>query len=392
MFTGISIYCVMVALIFWVYCGYIWLLFFFYVLMPNRCRLDRETLARPKMALLVPCHNEASLIENKVANIRALDYPADKLLVYFLDGESTDGTVALLRGLVADAPHWQVVETGVTGKINQLNVGLALMPGDVEVVVNTDADTMLAPDVLLQFAAAFASDPRVAVVGANISPGGCLDIEHAYWEGQNTIRILESAVYASSIVVAPCYAFRAGLLEAFPRDCVADDLHVAFRANTEGGLTRYLCGAKGVETRTPDSLETFLNHKFRKGNAFLQELLRFLYMLPSMTPWWKVIYLTKLLQLAIVPWILPYFILSTLSFLLTGGGLLRVAVFSWAVLFLCAVVSSLALNRFKKVALNGGRKVHRGILIPFMFANLVLVLVGLSYPFYRQNSNYNRLG
>ncbi len=391
MFTGLSFYLLMVALIFWVYCGYIWLLFFFNVLMPARCSAQADPAVWPKMAVLVPCHNEAALATAKVENLRALDYPADRLMVFFLDGSSGDDTVALLHAAIGQIPHWHVVETGVTGKINQLNVGLALLPDDVDIVVNTDADTLLEPDVLRQFAGAFAENERVAVVGANIRPNGGIAIEHAYWEGQNTMRILESAVYAASIVVAPCYAFRAGLLEAFPRDCVADDIHVAFKANTEGGLTRYLCGARGVETRAPESLEAFLGHKFRKGNAFLLELLRFLYQLPGMTTWWKVIYLTKLLQLAVVPWMLPYFALSTISFLLSGGGLLRVAVFSWTVLLFCAVVSSLAVNRFKKVAFNGDRKAHRGILVPFVFANLVLVLVGLSYPFYRQNSNYSRL-
>lgn len=391
MFTGLSCYLLMVGLIFWVYCGYIWLLFFFNVLAPPRCQRDAEPAVWPKIAVLVPCRNEALLAVAKVDNLLEMDYPRERLVVYFLDGASSDDTLAHLTAAVGQTPHWHVVATEVTGKINQLNVGLALLPDDVDIVVNTDADTVLAPDVLRRFAAAFAADPRVTVVGANISPNGALAIEHSYWENQNTVRILESAVHTSSIVVAPCYAFRAGLLDAFPRDCVADDIHVAFKANTQGGLTRYLCGAKGVETRTPETLEAFLCHKFRKGNAFLQELLRFVYMLPGMTPWWKVIYLTKLLQLAVVPWILPYFVLSSISFLLSGVGLMRVALFSWTVLFLCAVISSRAMTRFKKVAQGESGKAHRGLLAPFVFANLVLVLVGLSYPFYRQNSNYSRL-
>jgi cellulose synthase/poly-beta-1,6-N-acetylglucosamine synthase-like glycosyltransferase len=391
MFPGLSIYFFMVVLIFWAYCGSIWLLFLFYVLSPSRCQISGTAEVFPKMAVLVPCHNEDGLLAQKVQNLKELQYPEDKLLVYFLDGRSTDGTPETLRGLVQGLPHWHVVDTDVSGKITQLNVGLALLPEDVEVVVNTDMDTLLEHDVLVKFAAELESDPRIMVLGANVSPNGCIAIERVYWEGQNTLRILESAVYASSIVVAPCYAFRRELLDSFPDDCVADDIHVAFKANTQGYITRYVTEAKGRETRTPATLESFLNHKFRKGNAFLQELLRFLYMLPSMTSWWKIIYLTKLLQLAVIPWLLPYFILSTLSFLLSGGGLFKVAVFSCSILAVCFVVSSLAVNRFKKVHFNGSRAAHRGIMVPFLFANLILVLVGLSYPFYRQNSQYERI-
>lgn len=393
MFPGISIYLFMAALIFWAYCGYIWFLFLFYVLSPSQCTVGGgSATVIPKMAVLVPCHNEVQILAQKVQNLGELRYPENKLLVYILDGCSTDGSPEALRQLVQGKPNWHVVDTDVTGKINQLNVGLTLLPNDVELVVNTDMDTLLEQDVLEKFAIELEKDPRIMVLGANVSPKACLTIEHAYWEGQNTMRIIESAVHTSSIVVAPCYAFKRDLLEAFPADCVADDIHVAFKANTLGGITRYVADAKGYETRTPDTMEIFFSHKFRKGNAFLQEILRFLYMVPSMKSWWKTIYLTKLLQLAVIPLVIPYFLISTFSFLLSGGGLFKVAIVSCTVLAISFVISSLTVNRFKMVHFNVSCKTNRGILVPFILTNLILVLVGLSYPFYRQNSQYAKIG
>lgn len=391
MFPGLSIYLAMSVLIFWAYCGYIWLLFLFYVLAPSRSAASEQAERHPKMAVLVPCHNELGLVKEKVENLAALQYPQDKIVFYFLDGNSTDGTAAALRECVQDSPHWRVIETGVSGKIRQLNQGLAMLDADVEVVVNTDMDTLLASDVLERFAIALEEDPRVSVVGANVSPNGCMPLERTYWESQNTMRLLESMVYASSIVVAPCYGFRRELLQAFPEDCVADDVYVAFRANTLGHITRYIAEAEGRETRTPTTLESFFNHKFRKGNAFLQELYRILYKLPHMTGWWKLIYLTKLLQLAVIPWLLPYFALSSLSFFLSGGSLLLVAALSCGFLAVSVVVSSLAVTRFKKQHFSGCAKSHKGIAASFLLANIVLVLVGTTYPFYRQNSQYARI-
>lgn len=391
MFPGLSIYLLMTVLIFWTYCGYIWLLFLFYILVPDKCRSDAAATEHPVMTVLVPCYNERALVAQKVADLAALRYPAGRLAVVFLDGRSTDGTPEALRELTANRPGWSVVDTGVSGKIRQLNCGLSRLGPEVEVVVNTDMDTLLAPDVLERFAAELSRDARVAVLGANISPNGCIPIERSYWESNNTMRLLESAVYASSIIVAPCYAFRRDLFDRFPEDCVADDIYVAFLANTRGLLTKYVTEAHGQETRTPTTLESFFHHKFRKGNAYLQEVLRILYKLPSMTGWWKLIYLTKLLQLAVIPWLLPYFLLSTLSFLLSGGGLLQVAVLSCAGLAGSTIVSSLAVARFKRLHFNGCGKGAAGILAPFILANIVLMLVGTSYPFFRQNSQYARI-
>lgn len=391
MFTGISTYLLMTLLIWWAFCGYIWLLFLFQVLKSKECRTCQLEV-RPKIAVLIACYNEVGLALRKVQNTRELSYPPEALSIYFLNGLSSDGTADVLSQAIAGQANWHLVETGVAGKIHQLNVGLAMLPADVKIVVNTDMDAFLESGVLEKFAQAFSEDDRIAVVGANISPGDCLDIEKNYWEGQNTLRILESAVYSSSIVVAPCYAFRRSVLSAFPDDCVADDIYVAFKANTLGLRTRYIVEAKGFELRCPNTAEQFLSHKFRKGNAFLQELLRILYMLPRMNPWWKVIYLTKLLQVAVIPWVLPYFALATLSFLLSGGALFQLAILCCGALVASMIASSVSLNRFKSVHFNGSRQGGQGILVPFIIANLVMVLVGLTYPLYRQDSKYQKVG
>lgn len=391
MFPAVSIYFLMVLLIFWVYCGYIWFLFMFYVLHPSNVLESGKPGILPKIAVLIPCYNEENYVTRKVENTRALHYPDELLEVYFLNGLSTDGTSPMLKEYTAGLSNWHVIDTMISGKILQLNKGLSLLPPDIDIVVNTDMDTILNDDVLEKIGIQFATDQRIVVVGANISPYNGIPIERNYWENQNTIRILESTVYASSIVVAPCYAFRRTLLDAFPADCVADDIYVAFRANTAGGLTCYLADAKGLELRNPNTIETFFSHKFRKGNAFMQEILRFVYMLPAMNIWWKVIYLTKLLQVAVIPWILPYFALSTLSFLLDGAGLFKLAVLGCSFLFCAVIVSSYSINRFKKIHFNGAQKKNRKIMLPFLISNLILILVGLSYPFYQQSSNYKKV-
>ena len=208
---------------------------------------------------------------------------------------------------------------------------------------------------------------------------------------QVDLRIIESKVYTSSIVVAPCYAYKASLIDKFPDDCVADDIYIAFKANTEGYITRYSESSTGVEIRTPKTFDDFFRHKFRKGNAYLIELFRYFYRLPHMPAWWKVIYLTKVLQLAIIPWILPYFVLSTISLVLSGPGLFQVALF--AVIFLSGSLAIIwvVMRKGRAKYLGAGKAKRRNNLFLFIVGNLLLIIVGISYPFYRQTSRYEKI-
>jgi cellulose synthase/poly-beta-1,6-N-acetylglucosamine synthase-like glycosyltransferase len=382
----------MLFLIFWSYCGYILLLFVFSTLNPRESDQELKTTNLLRIAILIPCHNEESYVKQKIDNLKELDYTQDKLEIFFLNGLSTDNTSKEIIHHIADLPNWHLVETGCKGKINQLNYGLSRISDDVNIIVSTDMDAMLMPDVLIKFANEFNSDDRVAVVGANISPNKCLPIEERYWSDQNLMRRLESMVFTSTIVVAPCYAFRASLIERFPKDCVADDIYTAFKANTEGYFTRYVASARGTETRTPDTFQDFFRHKFRKGNAFLIELFRFFYRLPYMSGWWKTIYLTKFLQLAVVPWVLPYFLLSSISLSLSGWGLMQIVLFGFIFLGVSIVITSVLMNKLRNIYLNTQKMKKRSIVLPFITCNLILILVGLSYPFYRQSSSYARIG
>ncbi|HOX23996.1 MAG TPA: hypothetical protein PLL10_11060, partial [Elusimicrobiales bacterium] len=167
-------------------------------------------------------------------------------------------------------------------------------------------------------------------------------------------------------------------------------LYIAFKANTEGWYSRYVQGAVGEETRSPASFAQYFRHKFRKGNAYLTELLRYLYRLPEMSGWWKTIYLTKFLQIAIIPWILPYFGLATISLFLSGDGFAKVGVFAVAFLFVSLLLTHFTLKHFRVAHMNA-KSSKRSTIAFFAINNLIMVLVGLSYPFYRQTSCYARL-
>ena len=387
MFTSLSIYFFMMFLIFWAYCGYLMVLCLFSIFSKSN-RTVNEIKYFPSISILVPCFNEEDLIEEKVRNILSLDYPQEKLNVYFMDGCSTDKTVERLREEAKNIAYINVIETKRRGKINQINYILPKLTSDI--VVSTDMDALLEKNVLIEMIKTFDADPKIAVVGACISPRNCIELESQYWDDQNRIRILESRVYSSSIVVAPCYAYRRSLISNFPDDCIADDIYIAFLANSIGLKSKYIESAIGYETRTPQGLDELLNHKFRKGNAYIMELLRFLYKLPHMPSRWKFIYMTKFLQLVIMPWIIPFFVLSSISLILTNLDYMKIIAFSFFILFMSLLLTSWLFSRRRKYTLSGRYK-RRFVVALFFITSCILLANGITYPFYSQTSTYDRI-
>ena len=392
MFTTTSVYFLLLLLILWCYCGYLIFLLILAKLQPNIKTQQASLNYFPKINIFVPCFNEQNLIQQKIDNLNTLKYKNSRLDVYFLHGESTDKTGDIIGDAISQTHNFHLIETRCTGKINQLNYGLLHCKGKSNIILCTDVDAILSADVLTLFCLAFQADEKVCLVGANISPLATIKMEDYFWRDQNIIRSLESKVYTSSIVVAPCYAFKSSLLEQFPKDCVADDIYISFKANTENYLTKYITEAQGKETRTPKTFGEFFVHKFRKGNAYLIELFRFFYRLPNMTGWWKIIFLTKFFQLAIMPWAIPFFLLSTVSLALSGWGLSQISIFGLLVLLVGFVATFLLLKRERGKYYASQESFQIPNLNLFILSNIILIAVGISYPFYKQNSSYNKIG
>jgi poly-beta-1,6-N-acetyl-D-glucosamine synthase len=311
MFIIYLLYLLCFVVLWWGYFGYF--IFLKLIVLSNNApkRQEDEIIPLPTLTVLVPCYNEENLIEWKIENLAQLEYPRDKIEVIFLDGCSTDTTVQKIREAIWDMPYMRVVETGKKGKIPQVNSVLPEIESDI--IVNTDVDAELSRDVLLEIAKEFRADEQVGVVGAFVIPKNCCREEAQYWTTQNKARVLESQAYSSSIVIAPCFAFRRGIVSSFPDDVVADDIYTAFEATVKGYRVVYCKNAVAFETRTPTTMSQLVKHKFRKTNAYITEVLRFLYHLPKLNAFWRIIFLTRTLQVVGQGWFLLLFLLLTIS-------------------------------------------------------------------------------
>jgi cellulose synthase/poly-beta-1,6-N-acetylglucosamine synthase-like glycosyltransferase len=144
----------------------------------------------PSVSVIVAAYAEQDVIAERVANIRALDYPPQLVEMIIACDGSPDETAARARSAGADV----VLELPRGGKIRAQDAAVEKAHG--EIVAFSDANVTWQPDALRRLMAPFA-DPRVGYVCGEVQ---LLDAatgsnqEGLYWRYELALRALESRV------------------------------------------------------------------------------------------------------------------------------------------------------------------------------------------------------
>lgn len=382
----LCIFCFLI--LWWSYFGYF--IFLRLVLFLRKNQPDQGEVGSsaelPLVSLIICSYNEEKLIEWKIANTLALDYPKDKLDIILVDGSSSDNTAAVIKAAIKDQPHMRLIDNSPKGKINQLNLALKYVKGSI--VVNTDVDAELEKETLSELVKEFQKNKNVGVVGAFVEPKDACAEEVQYWRSQNRVRILESDVYSSSMVIAPCYAFKKEILKEFPTDVVADDVYIANQAVIKGYRVVYSRTARAYELRVPQNTRELVVHKFRKTNAYIIELLRSMHHLPRLNYFWRVIYITRVVQTLGAVWILILFSMLLLS--LISLGEYEFVLGSAAIAVMSLGLVHIIIGRVKTGARQKVGDFFLSLRV-FLILTGLLLFAALTFPFYSQGSSYEKL-
>ena len=179
----------------------------------------------PAMDVLVVAHDAAEMIEDKIDNLLALDYPPDRLRINIVCDGCSDDTAALIGRRLSPRLRLHAFPTR-RGK--SACIGNVLPVLDRELVLFTDVRQRLDPMAARELASAL-GDPNVGaatgelVLQASKEYGRGID---AYWRYEKLIRRWESASGSLVGVTGAIYAARREALPEVPPGLVLDDMWI----------------------------------------------------------------------------------------------------------------------------------------------------------------------
>ena len=201
--------------------------------------------AEPRVSLVIAAHREAEVIAGKVANARALEWPADRLEVIVACDGSPDDTPQRARDAGADV----VLELPWGGKVRAQDAGVDRASG--ELLAFSDANALWEPGALRALVAPFA-DARVGYACGQVrfvSEGGT-NQEGLYWRYEMAIRARESQLSSVTAGNGAIYAVRP---DAYLRvdPVMGHDLSLPFNLVKRGWRAVYAPAARATEKMVP---------------------------------------------------------------------------------------------------------------------------------------------
>lgn len=267
----------------------------------------------PSCTLLIAAWNERDILPAKVEDIAGLTYPEGKLEVVFVTDGSDDGSEEWLHSNTEFTVHHRPERKGKTAALNRV-----LPMIETDVVVFTDANTMLHPQALERLVAPYA-DPSVGAVSGE-KRVGVVDTDKAhgageglYWRYESLLKKLDYQLHTVVGAAGELFSVRTELYQAVPEDTILDDFMITLGIVERGLRVAYVADAYALEAPSA-SLADEMKRKNRICAGGFQSMLR----LPGMLnvvrrPVAVFQYVShRMLRWAVAPFLLPVLLFANL--------------------------------------------------------------------------------
>lgn len=230
----------------------------------------------PGVTLLVSAYNEAAVLEDKIENCLALDYPKDKLRILVLDDGSTDETPEIATRYAAQGVVHLRLE-GRGGKNAAINEAWPAV--DSEIAVFSDANSMYERQAIRKLVAYF-SDDRIGCVCGELryisSETGSALGENLYWKYEQYLKRLQSIMGEVLVLNGSIFAIRSALFQPLhPK--IANDFQTPVFVSAQGKAIVYEPAAVAVEKVAERAGDEF----GRKARIIARGFEGFFYYLPT---------------------------------------------------------------------------------------------------------------
>ena len=212
----------------------------------------------PTVSAVIVAYNEAARISARIENLRALDYPSDRLEIVVASDGSSDGTAERARAWEPDGVTVVAFETR-RGKPAVLNDVVPKLRG--EIVVMADARQTFDTRALRALVAPFADTAVGAVSGELIlTSGGATHVGEGvglYWRYEKFIRRHESLADSTVGATGAIYAIRRALFAPVPADTILDDVLIPMTIVGRGYRVLFEATARAYDRPAATAPEEF---------------------------------------------------------------------------------------------------------------------------------------
>lgn len=215
--------------------------------------LDPQLL--PDVTLMICAYNEADIIEEKMQNIRALNYPQDKLCVMWVTDGSNDNSNELLQAY----PEVKLVYSPERkGKAAAMQHGL--QENKAEYVIFTDANTMLNADAIREIVRQFMKKNVSCVSGekrvaARHAGQATAEGEGVYWKYESMLKRWDSELYSAMGAAGELFAVRMSHYLPAPSNALLDDFMMSMLILKDGHRIAYTNEAYATEYGSASTAE-----------------------------------------------------------------------------------------------------------------------------------------
>jgi len=228
----------------------------------------------PTVTLLIASYNELDFLPQKVKNCQELTYQSGKLRILFVTDGSSDGSESFL----SSQNGIEVLHQGKrAGKIMAMNRGMEHV--NSEIVVFTDANTLLNTEAIQEIVKHFVSSEKVGcVAGAkrillNESESASGAGEGAYWKYESALKKWDSELNTVVGAAGELFSIRRNLFKPVEKDTLLDDFMISMRIAQSGYRVVYEPAAMAFEKPTADVKEE-MKRKVRICAGGIQSIIR----------------------------------------------------------------------------------------------------------------------
>ena len=283
----------------------------------------------PSLTLMIAAYNEAEIMEEKIKNTLALEYPADKFSVIIVTDGSSDNTPEI----VARYPQIKLMHKPErAGKIAAMHRAMKEVTSDVAVF--TDANTFLNSDAMLYIARHYADEKVGCVSGEKkVHADDVADAtagEGIYWKYESTLKKWDAELYSVVGAAGELFSIRTSLYQPVPPETILDDFMISLVVASKGYRIAYEPLACATEHGS-ESIAEELKRKIRIAAGGIQSIL---WLKQLMNPFRHFTLTFEYISHRVLRWTVTPFLLI-LAFILNGVIAVQTGEWFYVALFAC---------------------------------------------------------